>query len=239
MAARTALPLSSADNNYDSASYVASLMGETRRILKEPTAANWADEAVRRALRDEYAELWALIGLLDSRRRASAPTTMTYTSGQTRVTLPTALQNRPIISVEDITASADAPIPLDYVPWDDLFTVSGTSFRYILNQTFVGNRKYSLLGNQISIFPAPAGDLSLSLVVSPVVDDMASANHEVELEFEPLLYYGAALRLLEVDAEDTPALHERYQRLRDLFVKTTKRWVRHRPRRIRRIRGYF
>lgn len=226
MAARVALSL-------------ASIATQVRLIVKEATAANWTAAQVNLAIQDEYAELWSLLGRTDSRRRADL-VTMTYTASSERVTLPAAALNRPLMTVEDFTNTA-SPIPLDYVTWDDLFLAgSGASgSATVTSGAVVGNRKYSLLDDQIALWPTPGADVTLRLGVSAAVDDLVTANHELEVEFEPLLYWGAALRLLEQEGEESASMQRRYDRLRADFVSSARRWVRSRPKHLRRLRRHF
>ena len=215
---------------------LANLRTRVRDLLKDPTGANWSNAQVEQAVLDEYAYLWSLTGRGDSRLR-STTATMTYPSGAASAALPTTAQNRPIIAVEDFT-TANNPIPMELVPWDDLFTTAD-NILYVVQQTVASNRRYSTLRNDIWLWPAPSGALTLRIGYFPAVDDLATATHELIIEHEPAIYWGAAYRLMALDSEESPAIRDLRNEMRESFIRDVKRMNRHRPIYIRMLRQYY
>ena len=144
---------------------------------------------------------------LSFKRRFITSSSLTYTASQATVTLPTAVQNRPLLKVVgEPSSSTNSAKPLRAKQLDelDLYPLLGTPVCF------------AVAGTNIMLRPIPSVAYSLTLWYDAAAADLVSGGAGPSWlvdNFHHLLALGAAVRLSELlDDDKADRLRQRYEK---------------------------
>lgn len=195
---------------------VRDIVGDT-----ETTAANqrWADSKITDAINHELIKMGVQMGISDP-GPALTSANVTYTADADTVALSEALKIHPIVKVEDITDSANVPIRMERVSFQELE-------RFVAEpNTSARSLAFSIVGDNIAIRPKPgtARTIRFWYLRGPYVLSADADNHEVWVGNEELIILGAAIRLTRTDQETPAGMREDYNDHWLRFLATCKRF---------------